>query len=102
MPTEDEIREIEEATRELQGLFKVVEERETEMIELYKASALLWANISEVHKKRADWYFSFIKDAKDYIGSLIMNMDQAKVPHHAIVFHNKLAKIVEIVEAKKK
>lgn len=101
MPTEEEVQELEEAARELQDLFKITDDAEIEMMALYKANAALSANISEVHKKRADWYFGFLKDAKGWIGQLMMDMDHKDLPHHLVVFHNKLAKIVEIVEAEK-
>lgn len=102
MPTEDDIREIEEAASTLEGLFDTIAKQQTEQVALHKANAALWENLCDVHKQRANWYYGFIVEAKERIGSLIMNMDQKDVGHHDIVFHNKLAKIVEIVEAEKK
>lgn len=101
MPTIEELKEIEEAATTLNSMIETVEERQKEMEMLHIQTAQLWQNLAEIHQERVEMYYGLLKEAKVEIGSLLMGMDHAEIPHHAVVIHNKLAKIVEITEAEK-
>lgn len=98
----EDIEEITEAESTLLDLITRVEEGVAMTHDLQLQRAQLWENLAEVRQKQIEMYYSLIAEAMVELGKILMGMEHAEIPHHAVVIHKKLTKIVQITEARKK
>jgi uncharacterized protein YicC (UPF0701 family) len=98
----EDIEEITEAESTLLDLITRVEEGVAMTHDLQLQRAQLWENLAEVRQKQIEMYYGLIKEAQVELGKILTNMDHADIPHHAVVIHKKLRKVVQITEAGRK